>query len=92
MGLLLAIVDASIVSTALVTIGRDFNDFVEVVYPLPLWNKMLTTCQTYWIVLSYLLAYMSIHNKPLERENWADGFQRFPSFGRDLAMSLGING
>ena len=35
MGLLLSIVDASIVSTALVTIGRDFNDFVEVVQRFP---------------------------------------------------------
>lgn len=35
MGLLLSIVDASIVSTALVTIGRYFNDFAEVVRPFP---------------------------------------------------------
>ena len=34
MGLLLSIVDASIVSTALVTIGRYYNDFVQVVQPI----------------------------------------------------------
>ena len=59
MGLLLSIVDASIVSTALVTIGHYFNNFVEVVRPLSFLNKMLTMCKTYWIVIAYLLAYMS---------------------------------
>lgn len=42
-GLLLATMDGPIVSTALVTIGNDFNDFIN----------------TIWIVLGYLLAYMS---------------------------------
>ena len=41
--LLLATMDSSIVSTALVTIGNDFDNFA----------------QTIWIVLGYLLSYMS---------------------------------
>lgn len=41
--LLLATMDSSIVSPALVTIGNDFGNFV----------------QTIWIVLGYLLSYMS---------------------------------
>ena len=35
--------DSSIVSTALVTIGNDFSNFI----------------QTIWIVLGYLISYMS---------------------------------
>lgn len=38
----LATMDSSIVSTALVTIGDDFENFI----------------QTIWIVLGYLIAYM----------------------------------
>lgn len=42
-GLFLATMDSSIVSTALVTIGNDFNNFI----------------QTIWIVVGYLMSYMS---------------------------------
>lgn len=42
-GLCLATIDSSIVSTALVKIGDDFHNFI----------------QTIWIVLGYLISYMS---------------------------------
>lgn len=45
LGLFLATLDSSIVSTALVTIGDDFGNFI----------------QTIWIVLAYLISYMSMY-------------------------------
>ena len=43
--------DSSIVATALVTIGKDFNDFVRL----------------QWIVLSYLLIYLGKFIVPQQR-------------------------
>ena len=59
MGLLLSIVDASIVSTALVTIGHYFNNFIEVAPAFFVFDLGLMKYQIYWIVLAYLLSYMS---------------------------------
>jgi hypothetical protein len=42
LALFLGAIDSSMVSTALVTIGRDFNDFIHL----------------QWVVLAYLLTYL----------------------------------
>jgi hypothetical protein len=45
LGLLLSVMESSIVATALVTIGDEFQDFSRII----------------WTVLSYLLSYMGIY-------------------------------
>lgn len=41
-GLVLSVMDSSVIATALVTIGNDFNDFMRI----------------QWVVLAYLLTYL----------------------------------
>ena len=53
-------VDASIVSTALVTIGEYFDDFVKVIRTALEKASITDFRQTIWIAMSYLLAYMGI--------------------------------
>ncbi|CAK3783857.1 MFS multidrug transporter [Lecanosticta acicola] len=70
--LLLATMDSSIVSTALVTIGNDFDDFA----------------QTIWIVLGYLLSYMTF---TMLWSRFSDIFGRKPIFIISLLALLGFS-
>ena len=52
LALFLGAIDSSIVATALVTIGRDFNDFIEL----------------QWIVLAYLLTYLGTEHNAISTQ------------------------